>query len=105
MYVYICIYLYVYISIYIYIHTYSYSYFKVPHPQRQLNVVLVGNGAGPAALVEHYTKAKSKIASHRTTSFCLISSGADKTGKNSRKSAGDGILKLLDKYLEALALG
>ena len=47
----------------------------VPHPQKKVNVVLVGNGVGPVRLVEHYTKAKCKTAQSRTNSFCPISTG------------------------------
>ena len=105
MYTHVHAYIYTHIYICTSIHTYIHTSIKVPHPQRKLNVVLIGNGAGPAELVAHYTKAKSKIISHRTTSFCLISSGADKTGENSRKSAGDGILKLPIWVFRSFSIG
>ena len=50
-----------------------------PHPQKKVNVVLLGNGAGPVQLVEHYTKAKCKTWQHRANAFCLVSTGADKS--------------------------
>lgn len=47
--------------------------------QRKINVVLLGNGAGPINLVEFYTKAKCKTAQERGHAFCLVSTGPDKT--------------------------
>jgi len=57
-----------------------------PHPEKKVNVVLVGNGAGPVQLVEHYMKAKCKTAKHRSNAFCLVSTGADKTVNKGEKA-------------------
>ena len=69
---------------------------EVPHPQRRVNVVLLGNGSGPVSFLEYYTKSKCKTGQERGKAFCVVSTGADKT----IKKGADG-LKVLSGAVSA----